>query len=144
MIAPVPVHCFSISFNYSKIMFNCLTSHKVNFNRLFPNIIGYSTTKIEGLKALWRQGRLEQEFYSDTRIDYNLNVMRQYTCLVVTHKLLITLLTSLIPRRWTGCQIKLFILVGWGRSFFVCCLVHFGSTDDFPCFRCSVMLLDTQ
>ena len=27
-------------------------------------------------------------------------------------------------------DLKLFILVGWDRSSFVCCLVHRGSTDD--------------
>ena len=29
-----------------------------------------------------------------------------------------------------GPDLKLLILVGWDRSFFVCCLVHRGSTDD--------------
>ena len=39
---------------------------------------------------------------------------------------------------WVSCErnscysyIKLFILVGWGRSFFVCCLAHRGSTVGF-------------
>ena len=27
-------------------------------------------------------------------------------------------------------ELKLFILVGWDRSSFVCCFVHRGSTDD--------------
>ena len=32
---------------------------------------------------------------------------------------------------------RLFILVGWGRSFFVCCLVHRGSTVGFLLLQCS-------
>ena len=34
-------------------------------------------------------------------------------------------------------QIKLFILVGLGRSFFVCCLAHRGSTVGFLLLQCS-------
>ena len=33
--------------------------------------------------------------------------------------------------------IKLFILVGWGRSFFVCCLAHRGSNVGFLLLQCS-------
>ena len=33
-------------------------------------------------------------------------------------------------RLFDGTDLKLFILVGWGRRSFVCCLVHRGSTDD--------------
>ena len=29
-----------------------------------------------------------------------------------------------------GPELKLFILVGWDRSSFVCCLVNLSSTDD--------------
>ena len=36
-----------------------------------------------------------------------------------------------------GPDIKLFILVGWGRSFFVCCLAHRGSTVGFLLLQCS-------
>ena len=36
-----------------------------------------------------------------------------------------------------GCDIKLFILVGWGRRFFVCCLAHRGSTVGFLLLQCS-------
>ena len=36
-----------------------------------------------------------------------------------------------------GPDIKLFILVGWGRSFFVCCLAHWGSTVGFLLLQCS-------
>ena len=32
---------------------------------------------------------------------------------------------------------KLFILVGLGRSFFVCCLAHRGSTVGFLMLQCS-------
>ena len=40
-----------------------------------------------------------------------------------------------------GPDIKLFILVGLGRSFFVCCLAHRGSTVGFlllQCYSCVV------
>ena len=33
-------------------------------------------------------------------------------------------------RLYDGNDLKLFVLVDWGRSYFVCCLVHRGSTDD--------------
>ena len=36
-----------------------------------------------------------------------------------------------------GPDIKLFILVGWGRSFFVCCSAHRGSTVGFLLLQCS-------
>ena len=36
-----------------------------------------------------------------------------------------------------GPDIKLFILVGWGRSFFVCCLAHRGSAVGFLLLQCS-------
>ena len=35
-------------------------------------------------------------------------------------------------RHYDGSDLKLFILVGWDWSSFVCCLVHRGSTDDLP------------
>ena len=38
------------------------------------------------------------------RIGYNLNVMRQSACLVLTQSRLITMLPSLIARRWVGRQ----------------------------------------
>ena len=38
------------------------------------------------------------------RIGYNLNVMRQSACLVLTQSWLITMLPSLIARRWVGRQ----------------------------------------
>ena len=36
-----------------------------------------------------------------------------------------------------GPDIKLFILVDWGRRFFVCCLAHRGSTVGFILLQCS-------
>ena len=36
-----------------------------------------------------------------------------------------------------GPDIKLFILVGFGRSIFVCCLAHRGSTVGFLLLQCS-------
>ena len=36
-----------------------------------------------------------------------------------------------------GSDIKLFILVGWDRSFSVCCLAHQGSTVGFLFLQCS-------
>ena len=38
---------------------------------------------------------------------------------------------------YDGPDIKLFILVGLGRSFFVCCLAHRGSTVGFLLLQCS-------
>ena len=38
-----------------------------------------------------------------------------------------------------GPDIKLFILVGLGRSFFVCCLAHRGSTVGFLLLQCSIL-----
>ena len=43
----------------------------------------------------------------------------------------------LVVRLNDGPDIKLFILVGLGRSFFVCCLAHRGSTVDFLLLQCS-------
>ena len=82
-----------------------------------------------GLKKLLDEGLSEQEFYGDLvykfkkligrsdfsfqfrkiitryrRIGYNLNVMRQSACLVLTQSWLITMLPSLIARRWVGRQ----------------------------------------
>ena len=82
-----------------------------------------------GLKTLLSDGLSEPEFYGDLvykfkkligsndfsfqfrkiitryrRIGYNLNVMRQSACLVLTQSRLITMLPSLIARRWVGRQ----------------------------------------
>ena len=42
-----------------------------------------------------------------------------------------------------GPDIKLFILAGLGRSFFVCCLAHRGSTVGFLLLQCPVVLFAT-
>ena len=71
------------------------------------------------------------------RIGHNINIMRKSACLVFNPITVNNFASSLIARRWVGLQthdgpdIKLFILVGWGRSFFVCCLAHRGSTVGF-------------
>ena len=82
-----------------------------------------------GLKTLLSEGLSEPEFYGDLvykfgrlrggndfsfqfrkimaryrRIGYNLNVMRQSACLVFNQSRLITMLPSLIARRWVGRQ----------------------------------------
>ena len=82
-----------------------------------------------GLKTLLHQGLSEPEFYGDLvykfkkilgradfsdqfrkiivrykRIGYNINIMRQSACLVFNQSRLITLLPSLIARRWVGRQ----------------------------------------
>ena len=70
------------------------------------------------------------------RIGYDLNVMRQSARLVInpfTVDNFAALLNCTPVDRasdYDGPDIKLFILVGWDRSFFICCLVHRGSTDD--------------
>ena len=81
------------------------------------------------LNTLLSEGLSEPEFYGDLvhkfkkrirsndfsflfrkiisryrRIGYNLNVMRQSACLVLTQSWLITMLPSLIARRWVGRQ----------------------------------------
>ena len=82
-----------------------------------------------GLEALLHQGLSEPEFYGNLvykfrkirgmtdfsdqfrkiiirykRIGYNLNVMRQSACLVITQSRLMAMLHSLIARRWIGRQ----------------------------------------
>ena len=82
-----------------------------------------------GSKTLLSEGLSEPEFYGDLvhkfkklkgindfsfqfrkiitryrRIGYNLNVMQQSACLVLTQSWLITMLPSLIARRWVGRQ----------------------------------------
>ena len=84
-----------------------------------------------GLKTLLNQGLSEPEFYGDLvykfikivgradfsdqfktiivrykRIGYNINIMRKSACLVFNPSRLITLLPSLIARRWVGRQTR--------------------------------------
>ena len=114
-----------------------------NFYRRHYELISKFNVK---LKTLLREGLSKPEFYGDLvykfkklmgrndfsfyfrkittryrRIGYILNVMRQSVCLVLTQSWFI--LPSLIARGGSGVRlydgpdIKLFILVGWGRSF---------------------------
>ena len=72
------------------------------------------------------------------RIGYNINIMRQSACLVF-NPITVNNFASLFnctpvgraSRLNDGPDIKLFILVGLGRSFFACCLAHRGSTVCF-------------
>ena len=79
------------------------------------------------------------------RIGYNINIMRQSACLVF-NPITVNNVASLFNctpvgrasvRLNDGPDIKLFILVGLGRSFFVCCLAHRGSTVGFLLLQCS-------
>ena len=78
------------------------------------------------------------------RIGYKINIMRQSACLVF-NPITVNNFASLFNctaggsgvRLNNGLDIKLFILVGLGRSFFVCCLAHRGSTVGFLLLQCS-------
>ena len=105
--------------------------HKLrkNFSKFYRRHYELISKFNVGLKTLLREGLLKPEFYGDLvykfkkrigrndfsfqfrkiisryrRIGYNLNVMRQSTCLVLTQSRLITLPPSLIARRWVGRQ----------------------------------------
>ena len=117
------------------------------------------------LKTLLHQGLSERELYGDLvykfkkivgradfsdqfrkiivryiRIGYNISIMRQSACLVfnpVTVNNFASLFNCTpVGRASDGPNIKLFILAGWGRSFFVCCLAHRGSTVGFLLLPC--------
>ena len=75
------------------------------------------------------------------RIGHNMTIMRQTACLVF-NPITVNNFASLFNctpgvRLNDGPDIKLFILVGWGRSFFVCCLAHRDSTVGFLLLQCS-------
>ena len=77
------------------------------------------------------------------RIGYNINIMRQSAC-TVFNPITVNNFASLfnctpVGRALDndGPDIKQFILVGLGRSFFVCCLAHRGSTVGFLLLQCS-------
>ena len=71
------------------------------------------------------------------RIGYNINIMRQSACLVF-NPITVNNFASLFNCRLNdGPDIKLFILVGLDRIFFVCCLAHRGSTVGFLLLQCS-------
>ena len=76
------------------------------------------------------------------RIGHNINLMRQSTCSVV-NPITVNNFASRFNctpvgrvRLSDGPDIKLFILVGWGRSSFVCGLAHRGSTAGFLLLQC--------
>ena len=56
------------------------------------------------------------------RIGYGLNVMRQSACSVIN-----PITVDNFAALFNCPDLKLFILVGWDRSCFVCCLVHRSS-----------------
>ena len=78
------------------------------------------------------------------RIGYEINIMRRAACLVL-NQITVNSFASLFnlhaggsgDRLNDGPDIKLFILVGLGRSFFVCCLTHRGLTVGFLLLQCS-------
>ena len=77
------------------------------------------------------------------RIGYNINIMRQSARLVF-NPITVNNFASLFNCTPVGrasdsmmAPTKLFILVGLGRSFFVCCLAHRGSTVGFLLLQCS-------
>ena len=71
--------------------------------------------------------------------------MRQSACLVLNPITVNNLLPSLIACRWgsDGPDIKLFILVGWGRRIFVCCLSAGVQLLVFFCSSAPVVLFST-
>ena len=77
------------------------------------------------------------------RVEYNINIIQQSACLVfnpITVNNFASLFNCTPVGRASdndGPDIKLFILVGLGRSFFVCCLAHRGSTVGFLLLQCS-------
>ena len=101
--------------------------------KLYGDLI-YKFKKIVGRTDFSDQFRKRQIKIRYKRIDYNLNVMRQSACLVfnlVTVNNYASLLNCTpVGRASDSMMLKLFILVGWGWSFFVCCLAHRGSCCD--------------
>ena len=85
------------------------------------------------------------------RIGYNINIMRQSAYLVFNPVTVnnVASLFNCTPagesgfRLNDGPDIKLFILVGWGRSFFVCCLATGVQLLGFFCSSVPVVLSDT-
>ena len=69
-------------------------------------------------------------------IGYDLNFMRKSAGLVINlisvdnFSALFHLMAVDRASDYKGPDLKLFILVRWDRRSFVCCLVHWGSTDD--------------
>ena len=144
--------------------------HKLRktFSKFYPRHYKLVSKSNVGLKTLLHQGLSEPDFYGDLvykfkrivgradfydqlrkiivhykRIGYNINIMRHSACLVLTQSRLITLLPSLIARRWVGRQTQWWprhkaIYFSWfGPELFVCCLAHRGSTVGFLLLQCS-------
>ena len=111
--------------------------------RLQPEFYGdlvYKFKKIVGRADFSDQFRKIIVRYK--RIGYNINIMRQSACLVF-NPITVNNFASLFNctpggsdvRLNDGPDIKLFILVGLGWTFFVCCLAHRGSTVGFLLFQ---------
>ena len=108
----------------------------------FYGYLVYKFKKIEGRADFSDQFRKIIDRYK--RIGYNINIMQQSACLVF-NPITVNNFASLFNCTPVGRasdsmmapDIKLFILVGLGRSFFVCCLAHRGSTIGFLLLQCS-------
>ena len=121
-----------------------------------------------GLKPLLHQGQSESEFYGvlvykfkniigktdfsdpfrkliirQKLIGYDLNVMQQSACLVISPIAVDSFAASfnctMVDQTsdYDDRNLKFFIFVGWDRSSIVCCLIHRGSTDDLLLFQIS-------
>ena len=95
----------------------------------------------EGMTLLFQFSKIITRY---RRIGYNLNVMRQSACLVFNPIMVdndAAFLNCTLVGRASDCDsigIKLFILVGWGRSFVSVCFAHRGPTGVFLLLRVSV------
>ena len=135
----------------AKLLKQCYRYHKLRkvFSKFYRRHYEMFSKFYVGLKSLLHQGLSEPEFYGDLvykfkkimgrtdfsdqfrkmiirhkRIGYDLNVMRQSACLVIN-----PITVDNFAVLYDGSDLKLFILVGWDWSSFVCCLVHRCSTD---------------
>ena len=105
----------------------------------------YKFKKIEGRADFSEQFKKIIVRYK--RIGYNINIMRQSACLVFNPITVINFASLFnctpvdrVSRLDDGPDLKLFILVGLGRSFFVCCLAHGVPLLVFFCSSVPVML----
>ena len=118
-----------------------------NKEKLLRVIIDNTLNRSEGRADFSDQFR--KIIVRSKRIGYNINIMRQSACLVfnpITVNNFASLFNCMPVGRASlidGPDIKLSILVGWGRSFFVRCLAHRGSTVGFLLLQCFSGLLDT-
>ena len=122
MIAPVPVHCFSITFLKQCYRYHKLRKAFSKFNRWHYELIEKYHVS---LKKLMQQGICNPEFYGNLvyrfkkiignpnfsnlfkrivnrfkRAGYTLDIMRQIACLGSTQSCLKAMLHSLVARRW--------------------------------------------